>query len=103
MPRGVFLLVLVIVVVAVGPDLDLLFPGLEVEETRAVEIFLRFASDLGNGSPIVLESLAEPELTVSELSSLSNCLVFRLPARVLMTYDEVEAEFVGEIGSGEMG
>src|SRR5438270_9535137 len=100
MPRGVFLLVLVIVVVAVGDDLDLPFPGLEVEETVAIRtILLRFASDLGNGSPIVLESLAELELPVSELPSLSNCLVFRLPARVLMTYAEVEAEFVGEIGS----
>jgi hypothetical protein len=104
MPRGVFLLVLVMV--AVGDDLDLLFPVLEVEETWGVAIrtiLLRFASDLGNGSPIMLESLAEPELPVSELPSLSNCLVFRLPARVLMTYAEVEAEFVGEIGSGETG
>lgn len=73
----------------VGVDVfDFDFTVVGVDDARGAftrTTFLRFASDLGRGSPTVFESLPEPELIVSELTpSSSNCLAFRLPARVLM-------------------
>jgi len=84
MPRGVLLLALPMVVDVDDFELDFVVAGLTDTGAFTRMTFLRFASDLGRGSPTAFESLPEPELVVSELApSSSNCLAFRLPARVL--------------------
>ncbi len=86
MPRGVLLLALPMVVDVDDFELDFVVAGLTDALGAFIRMtFLRFANDLGRGSPTAFESLPEPELVVSELApSSSNCLAFRLPARVLM-------------------